>query len=447
MFFIERFRKIWTRRAVPDERTFFEERLINENLRREIQRTGVLAVLFLSSLVMVVAFQPTLYRTGVEAFQQRTYRIIGLYCLVMSLYELGVRAYIKRRFRKLLDLPIQTKILIATLEITSVSLVMYLAGRGLHDAYQIILSPLPWVYFLFIILSTLRLTFWLPAYTGILAGLQYLILCLLFTEKPLAIWTETEMYVRLPYIFSIKALSLVLGGLGAGYVTQQIRRSIMTAIRATENQKQAIALFGQQVSPEIARVMLQQNGDYEALHRHVAVMFVDIRNFTNYASGQTPEAVMEYQNAFFSVIVEVVTRHNGIVNQFLGDGCMITFGAPFRSPNPADQAVRAGLGILQGIRKAVAKGLIAPTTVGIGVHVGDAVVGNIGTETRQQYSVVGTVVILATRIEQCNKEYKSQMLISEEVYNELTKKPKSAKIIAGVSLKGLDESVRLYKLA
>ena len=125
---------------------------------------------------------------------------------------------------------------------------------------------------------------------------------------------------------------------------------------------------------------------------------------------------------------------------------MITFGAPVEVENPAEVAVEAGFTILREIRKAVTDELMIPTAIGIGIHLGDAVVGNIGTETRQQYSVTGNVVILAARIEQLNKPFKTQFLVSREVYESLTMPTETARALGPTVIKGVDEEIELYQL-
>jgi len=159
-----------------------------------------------------------------------------------------------------------------------------------------------------------------------------------------------------------------------------------------------------------------------------------------------PEEIVAYQNAFFAIVIEIVARHGGIINQFLGDGCMVTFGAPVPIENQCEHAISAAREILETIDARVALNLIPKTSIGIGIHVGDAVTGNIGTSIRQQYSITGNVVIIAARIEQLNKEFKSQILTSAEVIQEVSL-TSIAQHLGGVVLKGLSDPVGIYKLA
>src|ERR1700754_3542384 len=140
------------------------------------------------------------------------------------------------------------------------------------------------------------------------------------------------------------------------------------------------------------------------------VMFIDIRNFTRYARTRGPEEIAHYQNAFFKIVIDVVMRYNGVVHQFLGDGCMVTFGTPIEVDNPSRNAVFAAVALLKELELAHEGGRLAQTRVGIGIHTGEIVKGAIGPSDRQQDFISGTVVILASRIEQMNKPFGTQIL-------------------------------------
>jgi adenylate cyclase len=150
--------------------------------------------------------------------------------------------------------------------------------------------------------------------------------------------------------------------------------------------------------------------------REVCVMFLDIRNFTAFAEKRSAEEVVAYLNTIFDAAVEAVAEHKGIVNKFLGDGFMAVFGAPVADGNPCAQGVDAGLAVLARVEKLVAEGRIPPTRVGLGLHSGPAVLGNIGSARRKEYTVIGDVVNVASRVEALNKELGSQMLVTEEVW-------------------------------
>src|SRR5207248_2173036 len=126
--------------------------------------------------------------------------------------------------------------------------------------------------------------------------------------------------------------------------------------------------------------------------RSVGVMFLDIRNFSSYAAGERPEAVMAYLNTLFDFMIDIVNEHQGIVNKFLGDGFMAVFGAPVEDAERCAHAVGASLEILERLDRLNAAGKIRPTRVGIGLHMGEAVTGNVGSADRKEYTIIGDVV-------------------------------------------------------
>ena len=159
-----------------------------------------------------------------------------------------------------------------------------------------------------------------------------------------------------------------------------------------------------------------------------------------------PEEVVAYLNALFGFTIEIVQFHHGVINQFLGDGFMATFGAPVSLENSSQHATAASLEIIERIESEFNKGTIPKTRVGIGLHYDEAVTGNIGSSVRKQYSITGRVVIMASRIEQLNKKYNTSLLISEEVYNQLNSVTKSTfTSLESSKIKGSEKLVSLYK--
>ena len=177
-------------------------------------------------------------------------------------------------------------------------------------------------------------------------------------------------------------------------------------------------LLNQQVSPEIASALIQDKPQRQ--EQFVAVMFLDIRGFTPMAEKLNPEELIEYQNNVFGFMIEIIQKWHGNINQFMGDGFMATFGAPVSHGNDPRNAYFAGVEIIKEIKERNTANIIPQTMLGIGIHAGLVVTGNVGTESRKQYSVTGNTVIIAARVEQLNKTYNSQMIITEEVHSHLS---------------------------
>jgi adenylate cyclase len=179
--------------------------------------------------------------------------------------------------------------------------------------------------------------------------------------------------------------------------------------------------------------------------RRVAVMFVDFRSFTAEARIRTPQEVVERLDGAFATLVEILDRHGGIVNKFLGDGFLALFGAPIEAPDCARHAVAAAremLAAMDGINQASTW----PLRIGIGIHFGEVVAGNIGSPRRKEYTVIGDTVNFASRLESLNKEFNSQLLISSTVRDALGDFGRDAVSLGEVAVKGYDRPMTVWQL-
>jgi adenylate cyclase len=160
-----------------------------------------------------------------------------------------------------------------------------------------------------------------------------------------------------------------------------------------------------------------------------------------------PEEIVALQNAVFGAAVDVVNTHHGIINQFVGDGLMATFGAPIQTGRDCANGIAAAHALVAAVQALVESGRIPPLRIGVGLHAGEAISGNIGSAQRQQYSITGNVVILASRIEQLNKDYGSQILASREVLEHAGGVPPGTERLGPVRVKGREQPIELFRLA
>ncbi len=151
----------------------------------------------------------------------------------------------------------------------------------------------------------------------------------------------------------------------------------------------------------------------------VTVLFADIRGFTSISEQLSAEEVTNILNVYFSAIAPIIENHNGILNKFMGDAVLAVFGEPIKNENHAIDAVRCADAMLKKVKQLQAKWLDEgkpKIEIGIGISTGEAFVGNIGSEERLEYTVIGDTVNTASRIENYNKVYKTKFLISEETF-------------------------------
>ncbi|MHC2223363.1 class 3 adenylate cyclase [Bradyrhizobium elkanii] len=179
--------------------------------------------------------------------------------------------------------------------------------------------------------------------------------------------------------------------------------------------------------------------------RRVAVMFVDFRSFTAGARTRSPQEVVDRLDGAFAVLVDILDRHGGIVNKFLGDGFLALFGAPFETGDAAHQAVAAAREMLAANERTNAASSW-PLRIGIGIHIGEVVAGNIGSPRRKEYTVIGDTVNFAARLEALNKELGSQFLISSAVREALGDDCKDAVSRGEIPVRGYEHPVHVWQL-
>lgn len=205
-------------------------------------------------------------------------------------------------------------------------------------------------------------------------------------------------------------------------------------------------LFGQQVSEEIAAEMIGSEKEIESKPYNATIMFMDIRDFTLFADSKPPSDVAHFQNTVFGALMNIIKNQHGVVLQLLGDGLMAVFGAPIATQHHAQNAVNASYDIVKKIDTLILEGRIPKIKVGIGLHSGDIIAGNLGNSVRKSYSLTGKNVIIAARIEPLNKKFNSQFLISESVYKNIQKDNIEAEDMGQIPLKGIEHPIKVYKL-
>jgi adenylate cyclase len=238
---------------------------------------------------------------------------------------------------------------------------------------------------------------------------------------------------------------ILLCGVLAGAVGVQLRRGFAASILAATARDRVTSLFGQHVSPQVVERLLLEGTSAESDIRKVAVMFVDFRSFTAGARSRSPQDVVDRLDGAFAVLVEILDRHGGIVNKFLGDGFLALFGAPFEAEDPAHRAVGAAREMLAAMER-INSNSSWPLRIGIGVHFGEVVAGNIGSPRRKEYTVIGDTVNFASRLEALNKDFNSQLLISSSVHDVLGKDGSDAVSLGEVPIRGYDQPMTIWQL-
>ena len=180
--------------------------------------------------------------------------------------------------------------------------------------------------------------------------------------------------------------------------------------------------------------------------REIAVLFVDIRGFTALSEVLSPEQVVEMLNEYLALTTEAIFANGGTLDKFIGDATMAVFNAPIALPDYEAKAVQAALDIVHGARKVnvrIKEKIGREVSFGVGVHCGKAVVGNIGCETRMDYTAIGDTVNTASRLE--GKALGGQVVISEELRKRLEGRILTEPL-GGMVLKGKAEPMEVHSV-
>ncbi len=219
-----------------------------------------------------------------------------------------------------------------------------------------------------------------------------------------------------------------------------------TAIFESLEQKRLRRVLGRSVDPQIMERILSNPGvDFlEGERRFLTVLYADIRGSTSLAEKTPPEQLVRFINMYLSEMTNVILEYKGTLDKFVGDEVMALFGAPFSQEDHALRAVRTGLAMQAAHEKILEEwtaqgGLIAP--IGIGIATGDAIVGEMGSAQRSDYTAIGQVANIGARI--CSAAQGGQVLVSPSTY-ELVKNRVEAEAIHGMSFKGVGELMTVY---
>lgn len=181
---------------------------------------------------------------------------------------------------------------------------------------------------------------------------------------------------------------------------------------------------------------------------NLTVLFADIRGFTSMSENMTAEEVSVILNEYFTAIEPIIRKYNGVINKFIGDAVLAIFGEPIQDKDHAQNAVKCANEMLEKVAELRIKWLKEgkpKIEIGVGINTGEAFVGNIGSETRLEYTVIGDVVNLASRIESYNKIYKTNFLISSTTYEQVRNLTDVIKI-SEVTIRGKAKKLNIYEV-
>ena len=240
-------------------------------------------------------------------------------------------------------------------------------------------------------------------------------------------------------IYPLLSLSLVYIALVVTfYLTEERSRKWITSV------------FGKYVSPVVIDNLIKNPNSIKlgGEKRNITIFFSDIRGFTSISEKLEPEKLVHLINEYLSEMTSIIIKDQGLVDKYMGDAIMAFWGAPLEQPDHAEMACSSSLEMIDKLRSLQKKWReedIPSFEIGIGLNSGDAIVGNMGSFKRFDYTAMGDNVNLASRLEGLNKVYGTNIIISEKTYNIIKEKFETRKLDA-VRVKGKRKPVFIYEL-
>jgi class 3 adenylate cyclase len=257
----------------------------------------------------------------------------------------------------------------------------------------------------------------------------------------------------------IRALTVGVTRVAAGDLSQslpvlsrdevgQLTRAFNGMLEGLRQRDFIRSAFGRYVSPEVAKALLESPGGlrFGGEKRVVTVLMSDLRGYTRFAERGDPAMVMEVLNGFLGQMTDIIIEHGGTINEFIGDAIFAVFGAPLKHADHAERAAGCALAMQRAMARINRDHAAAGRPqfeMGIGVNTGEAVVGNIGSEQRAKYAIVGSAVNVAARVE--GATVGGQVFVTETTYARIRE---IAEVTGPIPLdaKGLSEPLALYDL-
>lgn len=299
--------------------------------------------------------------------------------------------------------------------------------------------------------------------TKIMTECESLVLLLLisFLFLLFCVYSKKTYSFVISIIFAMLSMILYIRHLENGYVMNivAVLCSIVTSLYFSfvykkvfkdDISKKIETVLSKYISKDIKNKILKNSSyiDLGGKRADISVMFADIRGFTSLSETRKAEEVSSLLNEYFSELEPIISKYNGVINKFIGDAVLVVFGDPEPDKHHAKNAVLCAYELrdkVKDIRQRWLEEGKPKIDIGIGINSGEAFIGNVGTKNRFEYTVIGDTVNIASRIEDYNKIYKTNILISESTYNKIAHFVDAIKI-REVGIKGKRHKIDIYEV-
>lgn len=245
-----------------------------------------------------------------------------------------------------------------------------------------------------------------------------------------------------------QTFNVMLGELEQAY--DRIKKYAFQAVVSQKKEQKIRNIFQKYVPQElIDRFFENPESMLVGENRELSVLFSDIRGFTSISEGMQPDDLVTALNRYFSIMVDIIMNRNGIIDKYIGDAIMAFFGAPVHHEDDPLQSVLTGIDMVDGMHRFnedQRRRGEPEFAIGIGINLGVVTVGNIGTERKMDYTVIGDMVNVASRLEGLTKMYQQPLIISEYLQQRIDGELPT-RILDSVAVKGRKAGLRIYTAA
>ena len=296
--------------------------------------------------------------------------------------------------------------------------------------YSTTLKSIPFLnYFFVLVLATLRFNVFLPIYGGLLSLAAYFVMFSFGSASGHIVFGSMMEEFSTPKINLVQQIYrgtyLIVFTILLLILVRNMHRLIRIRAEETErafNEKikreRTQFLFDRYFTPQMANYLAENPLELGGRSQRVTVMMCDLRNFTALCEKMGATKTVNLLNMLFESLIDIILKHGGHLDKFLGDGMLIVFGVPHSQHDDATRAVDAAVEMVQKVRES---GLSHELEMGIAINTGDVISGNIGSHRRMEFTVIGDAVNTVSRMEALNKEFGTSIILSESTLKELTK--------------------------
>ena len=318
-------------------------------------------------------------------------------------------------------------------------------------------GPVVMAHFPLLVLTGLFFNFKFSTLAGLAAALTHLFAFSLSVGELRLVQSENAELLRIlsgtgPNL--MRVFILIFTGLAVGVVSRYARRLLIRVKTEQEEKDRISQIFGEYVSEEVREKITDAAGIAQGQLTRTVILFSDLRGFTGLSEKLAPDELVEQLNLYFDAMVSVISKNQGVVDKFIGDAIMATFGAMAEIKSPCELALQAAREMLAEVEKLNAnfraKGK-PELRIGIGMHYAEVLQGVIGSRTRKEYTVIGDGVNIAARLEAITKDVGHPVIFSEDfqrkLESELESGPHAAtgtKSLGRIKLKGKTSETAIF---